>query len=370
MAAIDGVRRIGSLLARLLGFAGGLAALGGARAVDLPENRADLMFHGYDGGGVRATGPALLVRRNLVDRVSVSASYYADIVSNASIDVVTQASPYRETRNEYGVGVDYAVRDALISLATSTSREPDYRADAVSLDVSQETFGGMTSVAIGFTRARDKVGHKDRGFFDNASHWRYRIGVTQILTPRWLASVNAEAVADDGFLGSPYRAARVFGALIPERNPRTRSSRAVKLRTIGEIADRQSVRAEYRYYWDTWDIRSHTVEAGYARHFGEQWLADAYLRYYTQHRALFYSDNATAETLYVSRNRQLGTFTSVGLGAKLAYTWKRVPGRYEVRFHGALERSRFDFADFTDIRTGSPYAYDANVVQVFVSATF
>lgn len=370
MAATSAVRRLGALLARLLGFAGGIAAVGSARAVDLPENRADLMFHGYDGGGVRATGPALLVRKNMIDRVSLSASYYADIVSNASIDVVTQASPYRETRNEFGLGIDYAVRDALISLATSTSREPDYRADAVSLDVSQETFGGMTSVALGFTRARDKVGHKDRGFFDNASHWRYRLGVTQILTPRWLASVNFEAVADDGFLGSPYRAARVFGAAVPERNPRTRSSRAVKLRTIGEIADRQSVRAEYRYYWDTWDIRSHTAEAGYARHFGEQWLADAYLRYYTQDRALFYSDNATTETLYVSRNRQLGTFTSVGLGAKLAYTWKRVPGRYEVRLHGALERSRFDFTDFTDIRTGRPYAYDANVVQVFVSATF
>ncbi len=370
MAATERPRRRRSLLARLLGLAGGLAALGGAKAVDLPENRADLMFHGYDGGGVRATGPALLVRKSMLDRVSLSASYYADIVSNASIDVVTQASPYKETRNEYTVGADYAVRDALISLSTSTSREPDYRADAVSLDVSQETFGGMTTVALGFTRARDKVGHKDRGFFDNASHWRYRVGVTQILTPRWLASINAEAVSDDGFLGSPYRAARVFGAFVPERNPRTRSSRAVKLRTIGEIGDRRSVRAEYRYYWDTWDIRSHTAETGYARHFGAQWLADAYLRYYTQRRALFYSDNATAETLYVSRNRQLATYTSTGLGAKLAYTWKRVPGRYEVRLHGAFERSRFDFTDFTDIRTGRPYAYDANVVQVFVSATF
>lgn len=370
MAAIDGVRRLVALLARLLPLAGGLAAIGSARAVDLPENRADLMLHGYDGGGVRATGPALLVRKNLVDRVSLSASYYADIVSNASIDVVTQASPYKETRNEYALGVDYAVRDALISLGASTSREPDYQADAVSLDVAQETFGGMTTVALGFTRARDKVGRKDRGFFDNASHWRYRVGVTQILTPRWLASVNVEGVADDGFLGSPYRAARVFGAFVPERVPRTRSSRAVKLRTVGEIAERRSVRVEYRYYWDNWDIRSHTAEVGYARHFGEQWLADAYLRYYTQRRALFYSDNAASETLYVSRNRQLGTFTSTALGAKLAYTWKRVPGSYEIRLHGAFERARFDFTDFTDIRTGSPYAYDANVMQVFVSATF
>jgi len=72
----------------------------------------------------------------------------------------------------------------------------------------------------------------------------------------------------------------------------------------------------------------------------------------------------------VSRNRQLGTYTSVGLGAKVAYTWRQVPGRYELRLNAAAERSRFDFKDFTDLRTGSPYSYDATVLQVFVSATF
>jgi len=49
------------------------------------------------------------------------------------------------------------------------------------------------------------------------------------------ASMNFEAVNDEGYLGSPYRAARVFGATIPERVPRTRSSRAVKLRAIGDV---------------------------------------------------------------------------------------------------------------------------------------
>ena len=48
--------------------------------------------------------------------------------------------------------------------------------------------------------------------------------MTQILTPRWLMSANFEAISDDGYLGSPYRVARVFGAAVPERNPRTRSA--------------------------------------------------------------------------------------------------------------------------------------------------
>ena len=358
-------------LRRVAGLLIAAGAAGQARAVDLPEDRAEGLIHVYKGGGVTASGPALLVRKGIADKVSLSAGYYVDAVSNASIDVVTTASPYRERRTAYDFGMDYAYRDALMSLSLSHSVEPDYTANAAGLDVSQEVFGGMTTVSMGFTRGSDDVlKHGDPGFADRVTHWQYRFGVTQILTPRILASANFEAVSDDGFLGSPYRAARVFGAAVPERNPRTRSSRAIKLRAIGDLGERNAVRAEYRYFWDNWAIKAHTLETGYSRYFGDLWLADAFVRYYKQSHALFYSDNAQSETLYVSRNRQLSTFDSIGLGAKLSYTWKKVPGQYEIKANGAYELVQFKYKDFTDIRTGSPYSFNANVLQLYVSATF
>ena len=374
LLALAARRRISlpyAALAHVLGLLAGVLAAGGARAVDLPEDRADVMYHLYDGGGVRAHGPALLVRKNLLDKVSLSGTYYLDMVSNASIDVVTTASPFKERRTETGIGLDYVVRDSSITLSATSSKEPDYTADSANVDVSQEVFGGMTTVNLGYTRAQDKVGQRGTpGFIDSAKHWRYRLGLTQILTPRWLMSANFEAVSDEGFLGSPYRVARVFGAAVPERNPRTRTSRAVNFRVIGDLGSRDSGRAEYRYFWDTWNIRAHTAELGHSRYFGDAWLGDAYVRYYTQDRALFYSDNATTETIYISRNRQLSTFDSFSVGAKASYTAKRVPGKYEVKVNGALERVRFNFNDFTDIRSGEKYSFDATVMQVFVSATF
>ena len=356
--------------ARLLGALGGIVTAGHAQAAGLPGDRGDLMYHRYDGGGVTASGPALLVRKSLLNKVSLSASYYADIVSNASIDVVTTASPYDETRNEFGIGADYAVRDALITLAGSRSKEPDYVADTFNIDVAQEVFGGMTTVNLGYTYGSDDVGKRDVGFFDTAKHWRYRLGLTQILTPRWLASANFEVVSDDGYLGSPYRTALVFGAAVPERVPRTRTSRSVDLRLVGEVLPALSVHGEYRYFWDTWDVTSHTFELGLSKRFSEKWLVDAYARTYRQDRALFYSNNATSETLYITRNRQLGTYDNLGLGARATYTWKRVPGRYEIRLNGALEQIKTDYSDFTDIRTGSLYSYSATVLQLYVSADF
>lgn len=371
MAATERRARSGRWWRRLAGLIGSVLASGAARGVDLPEERADAMFHLYDGGGVRAWGPAMLVRKNFADRASVSGMVYVDMVSSASIDVVTSASPYKETRTEYGAGFDYAVRDALVSLAATSSKEPDYRADSLSADIAQDVFGGMTTINLGFTRGADKVGrHGTPGNVGTATHWRYRLGATQILTPRLLASANLEAVSDDGYLGSPYRAARVFGAAVPERVPATRSSRALQLRLVGDLGSRDALRGSYRYFWDNWDIRAHTMELGYARHFGERWLADAALRYHRQDHALFYSDNAAGETLYVSRNRQLSRFHDVGLGAKLTYLWKQVPGKYEVKLNGAFEFVRYRYQDYTDIRTGSPYAFNASVAQVFVTLAY
>ena len=345
-----------------------------AAAATLPEDRSESIYHYYDGGGVRAQGPALLVRKSIADRVSLSAGYYVDAVSNASIDVVTTASPFKETRQAYDLGADWLVRDTLVSLALSTSREPDYVANAVSVDAAHEVFGAMTTVSLGFTRASDEVRKAyEPAFQDTARHWQYRFGITQILSPRWLTSANFEAISDAGFLGSPYRAARVFGAAVPERVPRTRSSRAVKFRSLYDYGDgptRTAIRAEYRYFWDNWDITAHTVELGAARYVAGGWLAEASWRYHSQGKALFYSDNAFTETLYVSRNRQLGTFDSTAVAAKASYTFGGAWARFDTKFTGVLERKQFKFSDFTDSRTGAAYSHNATVLQLLMSARF
>ena len=357
--------------ARVGGLLGGVLATANAEAVDLPGDRADAMYHSFIGGGVVANGPAILVRKSLEDVVSLSAFNYVDMVSNASIDVVTTASPYKETRVETGVGLDYVYRDALISLTASTSREPDYIADSASIDVAQDFFGGMTTVSLGYSKGWDTVEkHNDPSFSQPANHWQYRLGATQILTPRWLVSLNTEAIADEGYLQSPYRVARVFGAAVPEVDPSTRTSRAATLRVAGSVGAQGAVHAQYRYFWDTWDIRAGTEEVGYSQYVAKRWLLDGFVRHYSQSHAIFYSDDFATEETYMSRNRQLSTFNDLGLGAKGSYSIVREPGRYEIKFTAAYEWMRFHYDDFTDIRTGKLYSFDANVVELFLTATF
>lgn len=340
-----------------------------AHAATLPEDQAEAMVHVYDAGGLRASGPAVLLRKKVGSSVSLQGSYYVDQVSSASIDVVTTASPFKETRKEYTMGGDYLVRDSIVSVSATHSSEPDYVAKTVNVDVLQDMFGGMTTVALGYSRGNDDVGRKDAGFFDHARHWRYRLGVTQILSPTWLMTLNGEVVSDDGYLGNPYRSARVGGAFVPENDPRTRSSRAVRVGATGTLAPGSAVHGSYRYFWDNWAIRAHTLEGGYSRYFGDTLLADWTVRLHSQSKALFYSDNALVDTVYLSRNRQLSTFKSLGLGAKLTYTAGKV-GEHDVKLTAAYQLLHFKYSDFTDLRTGQAYALNARVLQLFASANF
>ena len=45
-------------------------------------------------------------------------------------------------------------------------------------------------------------------------------------------------------------------------------------------------------------------------------------------------------------------------------------GYWKFRDKRVPERVRFKFKDFTDVRTGKLYSYDADVLQLYVTATF
>ena len=64
----------------------GLAALALATPVCagvLPEDRADLLYHSYDGGGVEIDGPSLLVRKSFLEKFSVSGNIRPALVLTA-----------------------------------------------------------------------------------------------------------------------------------------------------------------------------------------------------------------------------------------------------------------------------------------------
>ncbi|HLF22827.1 MAG TPA: DUF3570 domain-containing protein, partial [Burkholderiales bacterium] len=175
---------------RLAALAGALLAAWPARGAVLPEERADGMYHYYDGGGTTVDGPALLVRRNFAEKASVYASYYADHISGASIDVVTTASPYKEARQEYTLGADYLYRNTTMGLSFTSSDERDYQANTFGLTIAHEIFDDLTTVSLGYSVGNDTVGKTGTEFSEPLDRYQYQLGVSQIFTRTFVMSVN------------------------------------------------------------------------------------------------------------------------------------------------------------------------------------
>ena len=106
----------------------------------LPEERTDIAYQLYTGGGVDINVPHVLVRKQAGSSLSFVGSYYIDMVSSASIDVITTASPYTEERTQWSLGMDYLRGNTTMSVGYTTSTESDFDAKTYSFAVSQDMF--------------------------------------------------------------------------------------------------------------------------------------------------------------------------------------------------------------------------------------
>ena len=355
----------------------------------LADDRADVMYHRYDGGGVTVDGPSLLVRKKFAEQYAVTAGYYLDMVSSASIDVVTTASPYSEERSEYGLGFEYLRGKTTYDLGFSSSKEDDYEANTARFSISQDMFSDLTTVSLSFARGWDKVYRQgDEAFSEKADRRVYGIDISQIATRRLIVGLSWDTVTEEGYLNSPYRSVRYHDpasasgySYEPERYPGTRTGSAVALRARYNFPYRFALHGEYRYYADDWDIRAHTLEVGYTHGFADRWIVEARYRYHTQEGADFYSDLFPRSNFqdYLARDKELSTMSSQTFGFGLSYEfaapWLRFLERSSVNLK--YDVIRYDYDDFRDLRyTGLEagdeplYFFDANVVQLYFSGWF
>ena len=394
-----------------------LLACSSAMGATTPEDRTDALYHSYDGGGVTITGPSVLVRKDYKEKVSVYANYYVDMVSSASIDVVTQGSPYTEERTETSVGVDYLHERTTLSVGATQSEESDYKAKTGHFGLSQSFFGDLTTLALGYAHGEDEVG---RNFIDSdgikktqwvgeANRRRFSLGLTQILTKSWIMALNVESVVDGGFLNNPYRRVRSFtGTIDPttghaitsslyENYPRTRNSDAVAMRTMYYLPYRASVRFEARSFSDSWGIKSSNYELRYIHPYNEKYIFEIKARTYSQGKADFYQDvfsdedplaSNLDEAEFRARDKELSNFDSINLGFGVTYdlqkAWRFV-NKQTLSFY--FDTMQFSYEDFRDARQSDirfsngeaprfapgeepSYTLNANVLRIFYTAYY
>ena len=363
-----------------------LAGVGTVQAGVLPEDRADVLYHLYDGGGVEIDGPSVLVRKQVGKSTSFVANYYVDMISSASIDVITTASPYTEERTQWSLGMDYLRGNTTMRVGYTSSDEPDFDAKTYTFSVSQDMFGDMTTLTLSYALGDDLVGRSDDPAFERENdRQQYGVGLTQILTRNLIATLNFEAITDEGFLNNPYRSVRYIdtGSALgysyePELYPNTRTSNAVGLRAKYFLPYRAALEGEYRLFKDSWDIDSHTISVGYIHPMGP-WIFSAKYRYHDQTGAHFYQDifSRSEATNFRGRDKELSALTSSTFKLGASYEFINDVEGWGFIKKGTVNVSysvlTVDYEEFSDLSTSALlgeeplYVLDADIFQVFFS---
>lgn len=364
-----------------------LAITGQGFAGVLPEDRADVLYHLYDGGGVTIDGPSILVRKKVGKSLSVVGNYYVDMVSSASIDVITTASPYTEERKQWSLGMDYLRGNTTMRLNYVSSEESDYDAETIAFSVSQDMFGDLTTLTLGYALGDDLVRRSDDPSFRRTlDKQTYAIGLTQILTKNLISTLNFETVTDEGFLNNPYRSVRYFDAgsalgysYEPELYPNTRTSNAVGLRARYFLPYRAAIEGEYRYFIDTWDVEGHTAALTYI-HPWKDFTFTGKFRYHNQTGAHFYRDifSRSEATNFRGRDKELSPLTSYTFKIKASYEFLNDDGNdwgfiKKASVTGSIDFLHVNYDDFSDLTAAAPlgseplYQLDADIFQIFVT---
>ncbi len=355
-------------------------------AIDPPEDEAFLSYNYFDGGGISVHGPAVILKKAMKGRMSIEAGGRMDIVSSASIDVLTQASKgeaFTDERTEVYLGGSRIWGDTLFSANYTVSDESDYTSNTLMLALTHDFFERNVSVNLRVARSTDDVSSNADPAFGEAGLKRtaYSLGLTQSLSPRWLAQLNYEVTADDGYINSPYRNALLEStAWVPEVYPNARTGQAWVLRsTHGFLRDLQaggglrgSVQLSYRYYRDTFDVQSHTGKLFYQHRLSPNRSFGIFYRYYQQTAASFYGDVLPASQLFKARDKELSTFSSHGVGLSFKFESREKKWGWFERpyFKMGYNFLMFDYDDFSDPRTGQLYSWEANVFQISLGSRY
>lgn len=370
-----------------------------AGAAVLPDDRADIFYSSYRGGGMDITGESVLVRKKFSEQFAVQANYFIDKVSGASVDVLSNASVIKDERKQKSLSVDYIHDKTQYNLSYTNSTERDYISNTTHFSLSQDMFGDLTTVTLGFTDSRDKIGENNGKSYAPIIAWlghaqsrSYEGGLSQVVTKNLIAGATLEVITDQGLLSNPYRSIRYLDpsvqlgySLGSQVYPNTHTSTAVETRAKYYLPYRAAASVSYRYFSDTWGIRANTIELGYTQPVSNKFIFEGRLRHYNQNHATFYSDLfpfANSQN-FEARDQNLAASTNNTVDAKM--TWAFAPEGFLIFKRATttfdVSRIQFKYSDFRNIRaysiangyaagTEPLYSFNAMVYQVYVSLFF
>jgi hypothetical protein len=280
---------------------------------------------------------------NVVAGWSVHARYLVDVVSAASADVVSTASPpFLEARQAGTFDAAYKPRTFGVAANGAVSVEPDYTSVVGGATITQELLGKNLTLLFGYSHMHDIAGRSGTPFsvFSRTlDRDAFKGGATIVVDRATVLAFVADVMVEYGDPSKPYRYVPLFapstavpiGASISlvnqlrlseralEQLPLTRDRFALTMRWAHRL-HRSTMRFDERAYVDTWGLKSTMTDARWFFDLGPRVEVGPHTRFYAQtpvdfwQRAYVLQPGLTYPALRTG-NRELGPLVNVTGGA-------------------------------------------------------
>ena len=343
-----------------------LAAAAGTASAEGGDWNIDAGMLSYsESGRIYVAEPLLSMKRNFADDRSLSAKVVLDGITGASpTGAMPVANPHTYTtasgRVQTDLGGDMPTKkfhDARASLDLGYAQpltrllkgeisghysvESDYISRGTTLTLDMDTPDRLTTFSGGIGINNDLVnpthGGKPLGFAWDTVTTRYgndskhvldgTIGVTRILSRSWLVSLTAGQTRELGYLTEPYKIISVIDAAGNttgyrfENRPDFRYRHSFTANSTYHFEE-DVVYYSYRYYWDDWGIKSHTIDLKYRYELDDGQYLLPHIRYYTQTAVDFYTyglmDGAPLPE-YATSDYRFGKMSTTTVGLKYGF---------------------------------------------------
>ena len=277
-----------------------------------------------DNDHVTVVSPSTAASFPLSKALGVEVGSTIDVVSAASVDVITQASPtaVHEVRVEGNAALTWAVsRLQRWRAGAVLSHENDYDSARPTIGAQLEVAERNATIDLSYTASIDRVTSTIDPNFKRARRGHIvAASFTQILDRKTYADVLLDLRRFRGYHASPYRRVPLVDPFsselvrVEERTPSVRQSAAMLLRLRRALGQEEHwfVQAGYRYYRDDWQVASHTLRGQLLRALAsDRLLLSLGVRGYFQGPAEFYQARYEASASeeapeYRTRDRILG----------------------------------------------------------------
>lgn len=228
---------------------------------------------------------------------------------------------FEDTREAATLDLSYRMGRHTPGIALSYSQESDYLSRGVALKDAIDFNKKNTTLLVGVAGTFDDVRPANGLPDDTKTTYDLMVGVTQVLDPLTLLTINGTIGRTEGFLSDPYKVVEMNGALAQEKRPDSRDKQILfgSLVRYVEALD-GSLESSYRFYNDSFGVQAHTLTLAWYQKLGPQWMVRPLLRYYTQSEADFYAVRFTGSPHYYSSDYRNSQMSSLGGGLKVIWT--------------------------------------------------